>query len=114
MRNKKPDIESVEISEDKSEESSTQSRPANEKTPENLSPIPAKGLKTSENPKIDVTLEQTPKIDEPVSSNFHSEELKPKSAKVNKEFNEVYTCSVGMILMKLTKHVEADTKMVLL
>ena len=109
-----PDIESVEISEDKSEESSTQSRPANEKTPENLSPIPAKGLKTSENPKIDVTLEQTPKIDEPVSSNFHSEELKPKSAKVNKEFNEVYTCSVGMILMKLTKHVEADTKMVLL
>ena len=109
-----PDIESVEISEDKSEESSTQSRPASEKTPENLSPIPAKGSKTSDSPKIDVTVEQIPKIDEPVPSNFYSEEVKPKSAKVNKEFNEVYTCSVGMILMKLTKHVEADIKMVLL
>ena len=112
--NVQPDVESVEISEDKSEESSAQSRPASEKTPENLSHIPAKGSKTSENPIIDVTLEQIPKIDEPVSSNFHLEEVKPKSAKVNKEFNEVYTCSVGMILMKLTKHVEADIKMVLL
>ena len=101
--NEHPDKESVEISADKSE-----------KTSENLSPIPANGSKTSENQKNDVTLKQIPKFDESVSSNFELEELKPKSAKVNKEFNEVYIGSVGMILMKLTKHVEADIKMVLI
>ena len=81
---------SVEISEDKSKESSPRPCPASEKTPENLSLIRAKGSKTSENQKIDSTLKQIPKIDEPVSSNFQLEDLKPKSAKVNKEFNEVY------------------------
>ena len=112
--NEHPDKESVEISADKSEESSPRPWPASEKTPENISPIPAIRSKTSENQKNDVTLKLIPKIDEPVSSNFELEELKPKSVKVNKEFNEVYIGSVGMILMKLTKHVEADIKMVLI
>ena len=96
-----------EISEEKNEERSPKPWPATEKTPEDLYPIPAKEPKSSENPKIDVTLKQTPQIEEPVISSFELEEveLKSKSSQVKKEVKEVYICSMGIILMKLTKHV---------
>ena len=96
-----------EISEEKNEERSPKPWPATEKKSEDLCPIPAKEPKSSENPKIDVTLKQTPQIEEPVFSSFELEEveLKSKSSQVKKEVKEVYICSMGIILMKLTKHV---------
>ena len=102
-----PEKELDEISEVKSEERSPKPWPTGEKTSDDLSPIPAKESKSPENPKIDVTLKQTPIVDEPAFSNFELEEveLKSKSSKVKKDVNEVYLCSMGIKLMKLTKHV---------
>ena len=85
----------VEISEVKSEERSPKPWPTGEKTYDDLSPIPAKETKSPENPKIDVTLKATPKVEEPAFSNFELEEveLKSKSSKVvKKDVNEVYLC----------------------
>ena len=85
----------VEISEVKSEERSPKPWPTGEKTCDDLSPIPAKETKSPENPKIDVTLKATPKVEEPAFSNFELEEveLKSKSSKVvKKDVNEVYLC----------------------
>lgn len=101
-----PVRELIEVSEEKNEERSPKPWPATEKTSEDLSPIPPKEPKSSENTKIDVSLKQTPKIEEPVLSSFELEEveLKPKSTQVKKEVKEVYIRSMGIILMKLTKH----------
>ena len=102
-----PVRELIEVSEEKIEERSPKPWPATEKTSEDLSPIPVKEPKSSENPKNYVTLKQTPQIEEPVFSSFELEEveLKPKSSQVKKEVKEVYIRSMGIILMKLTKHV---------